>query len=527
MTILDHFALDKPRKTQIETLNWVAKNISKKYIFCELPVGAGKSPIAVTVADYLQDGTKKSSFILTPQKILQNQYEKTFIKKDDDRYFKSLYGKSNYRCSGKGTTCDVGAIIKPKCGNCPHSNAVMTASKSEHVVMSYALAIRSFKYTKVFKKREVLIMDECHQLEDILTEYNNLTILKSACDKHHIKWNVSSSILNTYNWLENIYIPAMKDVCTTLEDECGPLLEDGYNITGPDIARLKTLVSMQEHIELLSEFVSQTVEEITEKYILNVDDKNIKFKYLYGAENFHNILEPMASKFLFLSATIFDHEEFCKNLNIPLSQTCFISMDSEFDVDNRPVLYHPIMKMNYGWNDQKNYEQRKAMVEAILNILNEHPTEKGIVHTGNFAIAQWLTSELRNSKHVILHHNPGSNLKRDTVIDQFTGMKKPALLISPSITEGLDLVDDKGRFAIFVKIPFGTLGDPWVKARMALSQKWYLLKAMTDVIQGGGRVVRTPEDYGTVYILDESFQSLYDRTKQYIPQWWKSALHKL
>lgn len=157
----------------------------------------------------------------------------------------------------------------------------------------------------------------------------------------------------------------------------------------------------------------------------------------------------------------------------------------------------------------------------------EHKDQKGIIHTGNFAIAQWLVKELYRVPHQIMHHNPGSGNKRDDVIDDFMNCKKPAILISPSITEGLDLIDDKGRFAIFAKVPFGTLTDSWVKARMDLSQKWYLLRAMTDVIQGCGRIVRTPDDYGNVYILDESFQYLYDRTKAHIPQWWKDAFHKL
>jgi Rad3-related DNA helicase len=102
-------------------------------------------------------------------------------------------------------------------------------------------------------------------------------------------------------------------------------------------------------------------------------------------------------------------------------------------------------------------------------------------------------------------------------------LDKPAILISPSITEGLDLVDDCARFAIFAKIPFGQLTDTWIKARMDISQKWYQLRALTDVIQGGGRIVRSSDDYGVVYILDSSFKYLYSNTKQYLPSWWKEA----
>lgn len=526
MSILDCFALEAPRPQQVHALEEIEKNIDKKYIFCGMPVGTGKSAIAVTLANYL-DGAHKSSFILTPQKILQTQYEKSFMT-EDKRYFSTLYGKNNYTCRGKGVTCEIGSILKPKCGSCPHSYALQTASKSDHVVLNYALALRSFKHTDVFKKRNLLVMDECHQLETILSDYNNLIVFKNVCEKYKVPWCKSKSLSEALDWVQTIYFPTMNDVCKKMAEDCEPLLEENYKPSPVEITKIQQFVQMSEHVELLKTFLGMSEIEANEKFILNVtDDVSFKFKYLYGEYNFKTILEPMADKFLFLSATLFDYKEFCKNLNIPLHQTCFISAESDFDPENRPVLFKPVMKMSYGWDKPENKENRAEMIDYITTILQQHKTDKGIIHTGSFAVAQWLVKELAPYTHEVIHHNPGSNNDRDKAIDYFMKLKKPSILISPSITEGLDLYDDLARFAIIAKVPFGQLTDEWIKARMEISKKWYMLRAITDVIQGCGRIVRSPDDYGAVYILDASFKYLYQQTQYSLPDWWKTAYQEV
>ena len=82
---------------------------------------------------------------------------------------------------------------------------------------------------------------------------------------------------------------------------------------------------------------------------------------------------------------------------------------------------------------------------------------------------------------------------------------------------------DLARFAIVVKVPFGFLGDQWIKRRLDMSQEWYQRQALIDIIQGGGRIVRSSDDWGNVYILDQSFGYLKKMTDRMIPQWWKDS----
>jgi Rad3-related DNA helicase len=58
---------------------------------------------------------------------------------------------------------------------------------------------------------------------------------------------------------------------------------------------------------------------------------------------------------------------------------------------------------------------------------------------------------------------------------------------------------------------------------MELSKEWYQRRALIDIIQGAGRVVRSKEDWGNTYILDESFRHLFNLAHDTIPDWWKDA----
>jgi Rad3-related DNA helicase len=168
------------------------------------------------------------------------------------------------------------------------------------------------------------------------------------------------------------------------------------------------------------------------------------------------------------------------------------------------------------------------MLTTVKQVLELHKNDSGLIHTGNFAIAQWLVEHLDNEiDHKIYHHNPDTDDDRNAVINGFVGDPKPSVLISPSSTEGLDLKDELGRFAIFCKVPFGYLGDQWIKRRMEMSTSWYQRRALIDVIQGGGRVVRSPTDTGNVYILDASWQFLYKQAYHMIPKWWREAYRKI
>lgn len=526
MNINEHWAMEghQPRDSQITAFDFMVSNSDKKYLFLELPIGTGKSALGVTYANWIKtlNASQLASYILTPQKILQEQYEKSFKSNN----FTSLYGRNYYRCNTVNGNCEMGNIVKASCPGCPSKAAHTRAINADHTVLNYTLGLILFGGNSKYERRSLMVFDECHQLEKILTDFNNMMITKYNCTKYKIPWITSRTIEDIQKWVKELYWPSMDEQYTALSDEC-ELIDNTKKLSSEDINKLTTLSTLSEHLNTVNSFMMRTTDELYDNFIVTGDDDSIKLKYIFGRENFHDVLEPKADKFLFMSSTIFDYTELCKNLNIPLEETAFISLESEFNKDNRPVIYKPTMKMSYGWDHANKINERKVLIKNIKFLLKQHADESGIIHTGNFQIAKWLVSELSNGTHEIFHHNPGSGDNRNKIISAYINSRKPSLLISPSITEGLDLVDDRARFVIFAKIAFGSLGDAWIKKRMDMSNNWYLINALTDVIQGCGRVVRSHDDFGVCYILDSSWEYLFNKTKHHIPRWWLEAYHKM
>lgn len=521
MNIIDYWPFqDKtPRKSQVLAFEWMQSQIkNKKYLVLEAPVGSGKTAIGVTLARYLG----QQSYVLTPQKILQKQYEKDFLDIKDIK-LSSLYGKVNYPCVNKNTNCEIGSLLKPKCENCTHKKAKAIAEDANITVFNYDLALLYLMNPdSKFKKRKLMVLDECHSLEQILTEFDAISITYNQMQKLGIKWTQISDIQQAHKWVVNTYLPALSDKIERMESLVEELLERKGRVTPDEIYQIKEYEALNEHLITLQDFQFISSDELTKHYILVHDKLNLKFKRLYGRTTFERYIKPNAEHFLFMSSTIISFEGYCKDNGIPIEEAAFLSLKSEFPEDNREVFYIPQMKMTVNWNNPENTKQRKQMLSFIENLCEMHQGENGIIHTANFKIAEWLVENLKVTQK-IFHHNPNNDLDRGVVISSFQESDVPSILISPSITEGLDLKDDLARFAIIAKVPFPHLGDQWVKARQDLSGEWYRRQAIISVIQGCGRIVRSDTDYGNVYILDGSWEALYNQSLSAIPKWWKEG----
>lgn len=516
----------KPRGNQVEALKWLANPdfTDVSYKILELPVGSGKSNIGITYSIYLAQ-TQGDSFILTPQKILQEQYETSFAN-NPKIDIASLYGKTNYQCHEKKSNCEIGGMLKPECDSCPFKRAKKRAKSAHNTVMNYKLALLAFGYTNMFKEdRSLLILDECHTLEEHLVDFDAVKIMEYRCKKYELPFAVQKTIKDAVEWIEGKYLPKLTELCNKMRGEVDYILDkEGDQVTSAEVAKIKECNSMCDHFDEVRQLSMQSMEDLTNQFVLVHDNISFAFKRLYGSYTFKHILEPRASNMLFMSSTVLNKNGFCKDLGIDPKDAAFLSLPSEFAIENRPVYFMPHMKMNVAWSKPDMKADRDMLLNSIKKLLELHKGESGIIHTANFQIARWLVEELEDhDDHRIYHHNPDSGDSRGNVITAFMEDPQPALLISPSITEGLDLKDDLGRFAIILKVPFGHLGDQWIKRRMEISSEWYQRRALIDIIQGGGRVVRGPEDKGTVYILDGSWSYLMKTTNHMIPKWWKEA----
>lgn len=387
-TIWDFWPMPEyePRASQIEALEWMQELPAHiKYVLCEIPVGGGKSPIALNYTGYLgKSNTLGTSFILTPQRILQRQYEESF----DSKLLASIYGKANYTCDSKDTNCDIGSDIKPKCEDCPAKNAFQKGLMTPNMVLNYKLGLLYFDILPfdLLPKRDLMVFDECHTLEGHLTDHRALTISERRCGQLNTKFVQVKTMMEAQNWVRGEYWDALYNELKRLSASVSEI-SDKCNFGAVMTPDEKRLVQRQKefarHAELVDHIRSSNIEELLEDYVLIPDKTIVTFKELYGKNIFHSLVKPRANRFLFLSSTIMGKEAFCADLGINPEEAEMISLGSEFDIDNRRVFFMPATKMAFGWNKPENKENRDKMLKKIETLCNEvHPEDCGVIHTG-------------------------------------------------------------------------------------------------------------------------------------------------
>jgi Rad3-related DNA helicase len=79
------------------------------------------------------------------------------------------------------------------------------------------------------------------------------------------------------------------------------------------------------------------------------------------------------------------------------------------------------------------------------------------------------------------------------------------------------LKNDFARFAILLKMPYASLGDKFVAAKMKISPEWYKWQTVIEVLQSIGRTVRHDEDWCVTYILDACLSDLIQSSRNSFP----------
>ena len=110
----------------------------------------------------------------------------------------------------------------------------------------------------------------------------------------------------------------------------------------------------------------------------------------------------------------------------------------------------------------------------VNRIVTKYATKKGITHTHSFKITRAVVDYLRAHGHGsrLLTHSAEIQGSRDKAVRDHSASPEPTFLVSPSMTEGLDLKEDLGRWQIICKVPWPSM-DPYIKARMQRDPDWY------------------------------------------------------
>ena len=167
---------------------------------------------------------------------------------------------------------------------------------------------------------------------------------------------------------------------------------------------------------------------------------------------------------------------------------------------------------NLNYTSLKDANTVKQLQATCYEIVRHHVRlgERGVVLAPSFALTEGIAQALdgANVGARIFEHRRGEKLA--DVLGYFTRYKEgPAVLLTPSGFEGLDLVGDLSRYQIILKAPFGSLGEARMKHILKIYPDIYSILCTMKLVQGAGRSVRGPEDWAKTYFLDTNIQRLW------------------
>lgn len=536
---LHNFPFAKPRPSQVEVINRVLHaflNEGKRHYICELPTGEGKSPIAVTIARTLNELApdasgeyKPGTYYLTTQKVLQQQYLRDFGVGDVGMC--ELKSATNYDCTFHGDlSCGASrkklALLKDgtnpawkaHCGGftCTYVKEKSRFLEASNSITNYSFFMLAMNLSQNgLPNRNVLVLDEahnapeevCRQIEFEISEKFTSKVLELDFLKN------ADNEAKVAKWISEEYYLALLGFQTQLNEKINEMVDAGMEVP-------EELVKRQDHIRnhyaKIDYFRGNYAED---RWVCSFDRRAagnyITFKPVDAAYWAEGYLLGHARFTLMLSATIVDPNIIAQQLNLKEGEWGYISMPSTFPKENRPIFVAPVASMAAKDIDAS----LPAMAAAIQGLLDAHPTEKGIIHTSSFKVARYLKENIKSKR--LLVQEEGN---RELILEKHIRDKKPTVLVSPSMTEGVDLKDNLSRFQIFAKMPYPNLGDRALKKRMARLKGYYDYLTMRSFVQAIGRSVRHENDSAVTYVLDSCAVAFLRKNKKILPAYIEEAI---
>lgn len=536
-----YFPFDHAREQQADAIEKTIEAFrnGKKFVIIEAGTGVGKSAIGVAINRYFNtpEGKRtapsigeyvKGGYFVTTQKILQEQYVSDFGGRKGDML--SLKSSSNFQCRfHKKNTC-ADSLRALSCADksskffrtCAY-NCTYRKSKEEFIagsegITNFSYFLAETQYAGKLKPRNVLVIDEAHNIELQLSKFIEITISeKFAAQVLKLSWPGELTLHKSVKWIKETYLPKLNShlafVKKSIEKYVGMM------------DRINEFTSLAKKLEMLDKHqckVNRFLEAYTpENWVVSHQEaygqkmRKIEFKPIDISTFSHDLLFKLGHKVVLMSATILDKDAFCESLGIPDEKAEFIYYPSPFPAENKPILYNPIGSMS---SKAINMTLPK-LAQAVKMIIDGHRGEKGIIHCHSYKVARYLKNNIRSNR-LLIH---GSD-DRDSVLQKHIKSKNNTVLLSPSMTEGVDLKDDCSRFQIICKVPYPYLGDKLVKKRMHKWKWWYPLQTAKTIVQSVGRSIRHEKDHAVTYILDGDWERFYNRNKKFFPQDFKDCL---
>jgi Rad3-related DNA helicase len=176
------------------------------------------------------------------------------------------------------------------------------------------------------------------------------------------------------------------------------------------------------------------------------------------------------------------------------------------------------------------------LVQAMDAVIQaRHLGQKGIIHTVSYKLRDQIMERSKWRQLMVTH----ASADRIAQLEYFRTLPEGYILVSPSMTTGVDLPADQCRWQMLPKMPFPYLGDEMIRMRkdddrrlmwkgrdVRVGDLFYAWATATAITQAYGRAMRSAEDWGFTYLFDSNFGSFHaeGRWGPLFPNWFREAV---
>lgn len=516
----------------------------KRVVFLDAPTGSGKTVIGAAVSQYLANGLGPESFnadccidvahthtqpdgCCTEQRVAEDGPAKTkhrtvyvattkslqqqFI--DDFPDARLIQGRANYPTESfpqrfpRVSTADCNKTSSSPCTLCsnplqdPYFRAKRAALSAPLVIANTAYIMAEANTRRPgFSNLDLLITDECDHLENQLMSSVEIYLSERRRKKLGIEFPERKT--KPEAWAEWLVSEALPKVQSALE------------ALPPEPTNIDTLREQRWLIDLYERLSSVDLEQgwVYSGY----DQGDIRFRPIRVADYAGPMWFRHAKRHLMMSATIISAEQMAFDLGLEDHEWALVQMDSSFPPERCPVYVRPVA------NVSRKADERHLLVPALEKIMADHPDERILVHTVSYDLTRYLYESLTSPR--VSCYQSGRDRERALKTFRTT---PAAVLLAPSLDRGIDLAGDAARVVVVAKMPFASLGDKQVNARLRSpgGQTWYAVQTVRILVQMFGRAMRSADDWAIGYVLDQQFMSnVWGRSRHLIPGWFKRRI---
>ena len=532
------------RDAQVDALGRIYRSMyedGKRVVILEAPTGIGKSIIQLALCRYVAERPGGKSFMVTPQRSLQDQmrhWERLRVMK----------GKSSYDClvlhgaNARNAPCSIDASMREghsecQVGRCPYYTALDAAVNSPTVVHNYMSLLAQARLTNHFGPRSLLCLDEGHTAVHWIRSF-----LTCEIEPDDLQSYIGESPPDNLE----LFLPWLRWHCIDLEEVPKGVTENMRNalssllryrevfgaLTRADLERMHDESGEDRSFESFAKRTLMTSGLVPWSTRWNDGNRWRKDGWWsiipLRIAPMSDSLTGLGDKVLVVTATALNKSLMMNEMGLSADDAEYIVIDSAFPIERRPIHKMYVGSMSY----KHKKRTMPKMIRKLAQLANKHRDEPGIVHTVSHFLAEDIASELmhRLEGRPVIKLPRGS--ERDSTIRMFLsgGYGPAAILVGPSLLEGLDGAGNSARWQAMCKVPWPHMKDPVVERMMSRqdphgkwwAQQWYNWKTAQQTVQGFGRVVRSADDHGVTYLLDSGFDRVLK--SGYIPDYVTAAV---